>query len=199
MDDDLWQLIEPLPPPWPERSPGPKPVDDRRCLQDILYVLVDDMAWQLLPLELGVRLRTDPLAPPWTAGSGPGAPTNCAASCSRSRTRACELDWTRAWVAPHFRAIRREPRPARHRSAGGKRQAPSDLRRSAPLYVIIYRGKRQRHHADPSPRRRHPAAGRMPRTSPPTPQAVLGSRRTTPGPCAANSTIAKSSLRTPWP
>ncbi|MFC9616986.1 hypothetical protein [Streptomyces sp. NPDC056938] len=28
MDDDLWALIEPLLPPWPERSPGPKPVGD---------------------------------------------------------------------------------------------------------------------------------------------------------------------------
>ncbi|MEU9590913.1 transposase [Streptomyces sp. NPDC048193] len=54
MDDDLWALIEPLRPPWPTRSPGPRPVDDRLCLQDILYVLHQDVAWQLLPLELGV-------------------------------------------------------------------------------------------------------------------------------------------------
>ncbi|MEV6703091.1 transposase [Streptomyces sp. NPDC051453] len=53
VDDDLWELIEPLLPPWPERSPGPKPVDDRLCLQGILYVLHQDIAWQLLPLELG--------------------------------------------------------------------------------------------------------------------------------------------------
>ncbi|MFD9327849.1 IS5 family transposase [Streptomyces sp. NPDC060065] len=51
MDDDLWALIEPLLPPWPERSPGPKPVADRLCLQGILYVLHQDVAW--LPLELG--------------------------------------------------------------------------------------------------------------------------------------------------
>ncbi|WP_373430905.1 IS5 family transposase [Streptomyces canus] len=53
VDDDLWELIEPLLPPWPERSPGPKPVDDRLCLQGILYVLHQDIAWQLLPPELG--------------------------------------------------------------------------------------------------------------------------------------------------
>ncbi|MEW2079335.1 IS5 family transposase [Streptomyces sp. NPDC013433] len=53
VDDDLWALIEPLLPPWPERSPGPRPVDDRLCLQGILYVLYNDIAWQLLPLELG--------------------------------------------------------------------------------------------------------------------------------------------------
>ncbi|MDQ1016596.1 transposase [Streptomyces afghaniensis] len=53
LDGDLWALIEPLPPPWPEKSPGPRPVADRLCLQDIPYVLHNDIAWQLLPLELG--------------------------------------------------------------------------------------------------------------------------------------------------
>ncbi|WP_240449980.1 IS5 family transposase [Streptomyces sp. S1] len=53
VDDDLWVLIEPLLPPWPEKTPGPRPVPDRQCLQGILYVLINDIAWQLLPLELG--------------------------------------------------------------------------------------------------------------------------------------------------
>ncbi len=29
VDDELWALIEPLLPPWPERSPGPRPVSSR--------------------------------------------------------------------------------------------------------------------------------------------------------------------------
>ncbi|MFI1175748.1 IS5 family transposase [Streptomyces melanogenes] len=53
VEDDLWARIEPLLPLWPERSPGPKPVDDRLCLQGILSVLHQGIAWQLLPLELG--------------------------------------------------------------------------------------------------------------------------------------------------
>ncbi|MEU1798483.1 IS5 family transposase [Streptomyces californicus] len=53
VDDDLWALIEPLLPPWPERSPGPRLVPARLCLQGILFVLHNDIAWQLLPLELG--------------------------------------------------------------------------------------------------------------------------------------------------
>lgn len=54
VDDELWALIEqPLLPPWPERSPGPRPVDDRRCLQGILFVLYTGITWQQLPLELG--------------------------------------------------------------------------------------------------------------------------------------------------
>ncbi|MFJ8978934.1 transposase [Streptomyces sp. NPDC102282] len=46
-------MVEPLLSPWPERSPGPRPVADRLCLQSILFVLCDDIAWQILPLELG--------------------------------------------------------------------------------------------------------------------------------------------------
>ncbi len=52
MDDELWALVKPLLPPWPERSHGPRPVSDRLCLQGILFVLCNDIAWQLLPMEL---------------------------------------------------------------------------------------------------------------------------------------------------
>jgi hypothetical protein len=44
VDDDLWALIEPLLPPWPEKAPGPRPVPDRLCLQGILHVLHNDIA-----------------------------------------------------------------------------------------------------------------------------------------------------------
>lgn len=53
MDDDLWASIEPLLPAWPDKAPGPRPMPDRLCLQGILYVLRNDIAWQLLPPELG--------------------------------------------------------------------------------------------------------------------------------------------------
>ncbi|MCX4884029.1 transposase [Streptomyces sp. NBC_00847] len=53
VDDELWALIEPVLPPWPERSPGPRPVDDRLCLQGILFVLFTGITWQQLPAELG--------------------------------------------------------------------------------------------------------------------------------------------------
>ncbi|MFD0279349.1 transposase [Kitasatospora sp. NPDC127111] len=53
VDDELWTRIEPLFPAWPERSPGPRPVDDRRCLQGILFVLYTGITWQQLPLEMG--------------------------------------------------------------------------------------------------------------------------------------------------
>ena len=46
IDDELWELIEPLLPPWPARSPGPRPVPDRACLQGILYVLHTGIGWE---------------------------------------------------------------------------------------------------------------------------------------------------------
>ncbi|MFU0243266.1 transposase, partial [Streptomyces scabiei] len=50
VDDELWTMIEPVLPPWPEHSPGPKPVPDRLCLQGILFVLYTGIPWQQLPL-----------------------------------------------------------------------------------------------------------------------------------------------------
>ncbi|MEU0008325.1 transposase [Streptomyces sp. NPDC006314] len=43
VDDDLWTLIAPLLPLWPERAPGPRPVPDRLCLRGVLYVLHNDI------------------------------------------------------------------------------------------------------------------------------------------------------------
>ncbi|GGV38132.1 hypothetical protein GCM10010495_64270 [Kitasatospora herbaricolor] len=116
-------MIEPVLPAWPERSPGPKPVSDRLCLQGILFVLHTGIPWQQLPLELGF-------------GSGQ--------TCWRRLERwqeagvfdllhrillaelnaAGELDWSRACVdASHVRAKKGEPRRARRRSTAARRAA----------------------------------------------------------------------------
>jgi transposase len=50
VNDALWAVIEPLPPAWPERSPGPRLVEDRRCRQSILFVLCTGITWQQLSL-----------------------------------------------------------------------------------------------------------------------------------------------------
>ncbi len=121
VDDGLWALIEPLLPPWPQKAPGPKPVDDRLCLRGIRNVLCNDVSWQLLPLELGF-------------GSGQ--------TCWRRLGRwheadvfeklhcimlaelhaADALDWTRVCVdASHIRAKKGAKPPARHRWTAGRR------------------------------------------------------------------------------
>jgi len=66
--DGLWDRIEPLLPKQQRRFryPGRKPLDDRRVLQGILFVLHTGIGWEHLPQELGFgcgmtawrRLRT---------------------------------------------------------------------------------------------------------------------------------------------
>jgi transposase len=54
--DKLWEEIRGiLPPPKPRRRkhPGRKPMDPRRALMGILYVLKSGIPWELLPQELG--------------------------------------------------------------------------------------------------------------------------------------------------
>jgi transposase len=56
LDDRLWKIIEPLlPPPRKRRKrhPGRKPIDNRRALSAILFVLKTGLPWEYLPQELG--------------------------------------------------------------------------------------------------------------------------------------------------
>ncbi|MEU8591594.1 IS5 family transposase [Streptomyces sp. NPDC048664] len=135
VDDELWAVIEPLLPPWPDRSPGPRPVSDRLCLQGILFVLHNDMACQLLPSELGF---------------GSGQTCWCrldrwqkAGVCDQLHRvllaelhAAGEFDWSRACVDRFpIRAKKGDPTPVRRRSTGGKHHLICDGR-GTPLKVI---------------------------------------------------------------
>ncbi len=54
--DALWEIIKPLlPPPKPRRFryPGRKPLDDRKALTGILFVLKTGIPWEDLPVEMG--------------------------------------------------------------------------------------------------------------------------------------------------
>jgi transposase len=56
IDDDLWAVIEPLlPAPKPRRFryPGRKPVENRRALTGIVFVLKTGIGWEDLPQEMG--------------------------------------------------------------------------------------------------------------------------------------------------
>ncbi len=55
VDDQLWELIEPLlPQPLRRfRYPGRRRLDDRLVLQGILFVLHTGIGWEHLPQELG--------------------------------------------------------------------------------------------------------------------------------------------------
>lgn len=56
IDDELWELIEPLLPPAKPRRfryPGRLPVSDRAALTGIVFVLRTGIRWNDLPLEMG--------------------------------------------------------------------------------------------------------------------------------------------------
>jgi transposase len=56
LDDELWLLIEPLIPPHEPRRfrcPGRKPIEHRKVLTGILFVLRTGIPWEFLPQELG--------------------------------------------------------------------------------------------------------------------------------------------------
>lgn len=54
LSDSLWGLIRPLLPPHPPRPKGGRPpVDDRKALTGILFVLKTGIPWEYLPQELG--------------------------------------------------------------------------------------------------------------------------------------------------
>ena len=54
--DDLWEIVRPLlPPPKPRRAthPGRKPLDDRKALTGLLFLLKTGLKWEDLPQEMG--------------------------------------------------------------------------------------------------------------------------------------------------
>ena len=56
VSDELWELIRPLlPPAKPRRTryPDRKPLDDRKALTGILFVLHSGIPWEMLPQEMG--------------------------------------------------------------------------------------------------------------------------------------------------
>jgi len=56
LDDDLWNVIEPLLPPEKPRRfryPGRKPLEHRKVLTGILFVLKTGIPWEHLPQEMG--------------------------------------------------------------------------------------------------------------------------------------------------
>jgi len=53
LPDDLWNEVEPLLPAHPAQPKGGRPpVDDRRCLRALIFILRSGMAYSLLPAEV---------------------------------------------------------------------------------------------------------------------------------------------------
>ena len=56
VSDGLWERVAPLLPVSERRFryPGRRRIDDRRCLEGILFVLFSGLPWEGVPAELGV-------------------------------------------------------------------------------------------------------------------------------------------------
>ena len=113
VDDDLWARIEPLiPKQRPRRGAGRRPVDDRKVLCGILFVLYTGIRWEWLPAELGFgcgmtcwrRLRD------W---NNAGVWQRLHEVLLAELRAAGKLDMSRAVVdSSHIRALKGGPKPA---------------------------------------------------------------------------------------
>jgi transposase len=122
LPEGLWERVEPLLPPRSRRFryPGRKPLDDRRVLQGILFVLHTGIGWEHLPQELGFgcgmtawrRLRAWQQAGVWE---------RLHALLLAELHAADQLEWGRAIAdASHLPAKKGVPKrvPARSTAAG---------------------------------------------------------------------------------
>ena len=124
VDDGLWELLAPLLPSWPARSPGPRPVDDRRCRQPILFVLPAGLGWQDRPAELGFGSEMT-CGRRWRRGTDAGIFDQLPRILLAALPAAGAIDGSRAVAdAAHLRANKGAPRSGRPRSTGSAR-APS--------------------------------------------------------------------------
>jgi len=132
LDDELWQVIQPLlpKPKRRRRHPGRKPVDDRTVVAGLLFVPKAGLAWEDFPQELGCcgmtllnRLRRWQRAGVWGRLHR--------AMLGRLRA-AGRIDLSRVIAdSSSVRAARGGKKPARAPSAGG-RTGPSTTWSSTP-------------------------------------------------------------------
>ena len=124
VSDELWALVAPLlPPPRPRPKGGRPPLDDRKALTGILFVLKSGIPWAMLPREMGCgcgmtcwrRLRD------WQAA---GVFERLHRALLDRLGRANALDWSRcALDSASVAAKRGAKRPARTRPTAAGRAA----------------------------------------------------------------------------
>ena len=126
-----WDLIQPLIPPHP---PGPKggrpPLDDRKVLTGIIFILKTGLPWEDLPQEMGCacgmtgwnRLRD---------GRPPASGTRSTRSCWPTSVRptgstSSGSSWTRVTSAPWVGVKKPAPAPSIARNWGNKHAIVTD-------------------------------------------------------------------------
>lgn len=146
VSDELWSVIEPL---LPKRQPSPEggrpPVDDRKVLTGILFVLKSGIPWEMLPQEMGCgsgmtcwrRLRD------WEAA---GVWENLHRELLNRLREADQIDWSRATVdSSSVRAVgggeKTGPNPTDRRKPGSKHHVLTDAH-GIPLNAILTEANR---------------------------------------------------------
>jgi len=141
VSDELWSVVKPL---IPKHVPSPKggrpPVDDRKALEGIIFVLKTGIPWEDLPQEMGCgcgmtcwrRLRDWQTAGVWEALHR--------VLLNRLR-EADQIDWSRAAVdSASMRAVgggeKTGPNPTDRRKPGSKHHVITDGM-GVPLNVIL--------------------------------------------------------------
>jgi transposase len=141
VSDELWSVIEPL---LPERELHPQggrpPIDDRRALTGILFVLKSGIPWEMLPQEMGCgsgmtcwrRLRD------WQAA---GVWERLHREMLNRLREADQIDWSRATAdSASVRAVgggeKTGPNPTDRRKPGSKHHVLTDAG-GIPLNVIL--------------------------------------------------------------
>jgi transposase len=133
LSDELWAEIEsllPAPKPRRFRHPGRKPIDNRRALTGILFVLKSGVPWEMLPCEMGCgsgmtcgrRLREWQKAGVWDA-----LPVKLLEKLEQREA----IDWSRAVVdSASVRAVggggKTGPNPTDRRKPGSKHHPITD-------------------------------------------------------------------------
>jgi transposase len=149
VDDDLWMVIEPLLPKRPPRnrqSAGRKPLDDRKTLAGILFVLSTGIPWESLPQEMGCgsgmtcwrRLRDWQRAGVWERMH------EFLLDLLRNSGK---IDWSRAAVdSSHVRAVgagEKDGPVARGSKPPGKQAPPRRRWKRRPLGSAAHGGQRR--------------------------------------------------------
>jgi transposase len=132
LPDELWDRIQPLLPPRPKPKridrPGRPPLEDRKALTGILFVLKTGIDWEDLPQEMGCgcgmtcwrRLRD------WTEA---GVWSKLHELLLAELNGADKIDWRRALIDSSF---------ARARGGGGKTgPSPVDRRKKGSKHQVI--------------------------------------------------------------
>ncbi len=180
VDDELWELIQPLLPRRRRRCryPGRRRLDDRLVLNGILFVLTTGIAWQRLPQELGFgsgmtcwrRLRD------WRKA---GVFEHLHELLLAKLRQADRLDLSRAVCdSATLRALlggdKTGPSPV-DRSKPGCKHSPDRRRQRRPSRLPAHRRQPTRRHPAAPARRSDPAPARQAR--PPTPPTRHPPRR----------------------